>query len=101
MEQCLLEKLTGQLDRKSPPILRNPKAHYFVQNRIPQVPKLSQKIPVYTLSFYFFNIYFNIIPPFTPMSSRWSLPNQELPGTSFLPMHAISPSHLIRPDMIT
>ena len=100
MECVLLEKLTGQLVQKSPRILQNPKVHYFVQNSLPQVPKLSQKIPIYTLPFYFFNIHFNIIPPFTPMSSRWSLPNQELPGTSFLPMHATSPSHLIRLNMI-
>jgi len=101
MEHVLLEKLTGQLVQKSPRILKNPKIHYFVQNSLPQVPKLSHKIPVYTLPFYFFNIHFNIILPFTPMASRWSLSNQGLPGTFILPMHATSPSHLIRLDMIT
>ena len=101
MERVLVEKLTGQLVQKRPRILQNPKVHYFVQNSLPQVPKLSQKIPVYTVPFYFFNIHFNIILPFTPMSSRWSLSNQDLPGTSFLPMHATSSSHLIRLDMTT
>jgi len=67
MEQCLLEKLTGQLVQKSPRILRNSKVHYFVQYSLPQVPKLSRKIPVYTLSFYFFNIHFDITLPFTPV----------------------------------
>ena len=100
-ERCLLEKLTGQLVQKSPHILRTTKVHYFVQNSLPQVPKLSQKIPVYTLPFYFFNIHFNIIPLITPMSSRWSLSNQELPGTSLLPTHATGPNYLIRPGMIT
>ena len=101
MKRVLLEKLTGQLVQKRPRILQNPKVRYFVQNSLPPVPKLTQKIPVYTLPFYFFNINFNIILPFTPMSSRWSLSNQDLSGTSFLLMHATSPSHLIRLDMIT
>ena len=82
----LLKKLTGQLVQKSPCILWNPKFHYFVQNSLPHVPNLRQKNPVYTLPFYFFNIHFNIIPPFTPVFQVVSFK----PGTSrhFFSSHA-------------
>jgi hypothetical protein len=96
----LLEKLTGvQLVHKHPCLLWTLNVHYFIQNSLSLGPNLSQKNSAYTLPSYFFKINFNIILPFTPRSSRWSLSNQELPGTSFLPMHATCPSHLIILDL--
>jgi len=46
-------------------------------------PYSSQVNPVHTATSYFPEIYFNIILPFTPRSSKWSPPFR-IPNQSFL-----------------
>ena len=67
------------------------------------MPILSQ-INLFQTPFHFLNINFNIILPFTPGSSKWSLsfgfPNQNPACTSPLPICVTCPDPLIRLDLI-
>jgi len=67
---------------------------------------LSQISPVQALQSCSFLIYFNIIPPTYPMTSKWSLFfvfSKHNPAKAFLlfPMHATQPAHLIFLDLTT
>jgi hypothetical protein len=53
--------------------LWNPKARFRVQKSPPFYSILRQMNPVRIIAPFFFKIRFNIILPFTPMSSKWSL----------------------------
>jgi hypothetical protein len=53
--------------------LWNPKVHHRILDIPPFVTILSQENPVHNLSSYLFENYNNVIPPFTPRSSMWSI----------------------------
>jgi len=55
-------------------LLWNLKVHYCVHNSLPLFPILSQMHSVHTLPPYFPKIYFTIILPSTPRSSKWTVP---------------------------
>ena len=104
--RVLLEKLTGlQLVKKFPTFLWNPKVHYRTHKRRPPVPILCQPNPVHIPTSHLLEIHPNIIHPFTPMSSQWSLslrfPHQDPIRPLSSPIRATCPAHLILLDFIT
>ena len=60
------------LSQEIPLILWNPKVYYSIHQRPPPVLILSQINPVHEFSVQFLKIYFNIIFPFVPKSSKRS-----------------------------
>jgi hypothetical protein len=80
----LPEKLTGPQLVKDFRILCNPEVHYRSHNSPPTVPILIQINPTHSLK-----IHFNIVLPFTPVCSKWSLflrfPNQDTVCTAPIP----------------
>ena len=67
----VLEKLQAPQIDNVPYIVWNPKVNYPVHKSPPHVLILRQINSVHALSSYFFNIYFNIVLPFTCRSSKW------------------------------
>ena len=53
--------------------VRNLNVHYRIYKCLPPVPTLSHTNPVHALTSHFLNINLNIILPFMPGSSKWSL----------------------------
>jgi hypothetical protein len=70
--------------------MNNIKFHYHVYRNSPSVPIRNQVTPVHALPFYFLNIYFNIVLPSVPWSSKWSL-SSRLPHQN--PVYIYSVSH--------
>ena len=100
--RVLPEKRTGpQAIQEFPGILWNPKVHYHIHKRSPPLSILHQRHPDYASPPHFLKIHFDIIFPFTPRSSKWSLsirsPHQNPVGTFSVPhtCHMPSPSHCI------
>jgi hypothetical protein len=54
-------------------VLWNPNVHYRIQKCLPPVPILSQLNTVHTHTSHFLKMLLNIIIPFTPGSTKWSL----------------------------
>lgn len=60
--------------QKISPFSWSPKVNYHIHKIPSLVPKLRQMNPVHNLPFCSFKIWFNLIPPSTPRSYKWSLP---------------------------
>jgi hypothetical protein len=86
-------------------ILWAPKAHYRIHKSPPPFPILSQINPVYPPHPTTWRSIFNVICPFTPGSSKWSLslrfPHHCPVFTCPHPTRATCPAHLILVDLMT
>jgi hypothetical protein len=68
-ESPSLEVYNYSASQEIPSLLWNPNVPYRIHNSPPLVSILSQMTPVSNFSHYSFKIHFNIIFPFTPLSS--------------------------------
>jgi hypothetical protein len=66
------EAKTFWATREIPRILWNPKVRHRIHKNTPPVPNLSHTDPVCAPSSNIWKVYFNIILPSTPWSSKWS-----------------------------
>jgi len=74
MEQSPWEADIRSASQEISYLLRNPKICYHFHSIQPLVLVLSQMNPIHILTTYLFNIYFDIVFPSTPRSSKLSLP---------------------------
>jgi hypothetical protein len=83
-------------------ILWNSNVHYYIHNPPPPSPLPSQINPVQASPTNFFSIHFHIIPTFTSMTSKWSLPSGPPTKTPYAyllsPIRATCRAHLILLD---
>jgi hypothetical protein len=77
----------------------SPKVHYHVNKSPPIISVLSHINPVHDLPFYCLKMYFNIIFPSKPMSSKLSLPSgyptETLYALLLSSIRATYPAHFI------
>ena len=92
-----------------PHILWNPRAHNHVNKCPPPAPVLREINPIHALTSHFLKIHLNIILPYMPRSSKWSLsfrfPHQNSVYTSPRPHmcymhHPSHPSQFDHPNCI-
>jgi len=99
-----LRKLRSHRQTNSQP-LYIPKIHYRVYKSPLLVSVLSQMNAVRVVTFYFFNIQFTVIPPFTSTSHKWHFPSRlsikNFQRVSHHLQGATWPSCLILLDLIT
>ena len=72
------EAHSSSASQEIPCLLLDPKVHHSVHT-LSRVPIISQKNPIHTLPFYFFQIHFSIILPPMPRSSKCSFSHSGMP----------------------
>jgi len=99
-----LEANRFSASQEIPHTLWNPKVHYRIHKSPPPVRILNQVDPVHVSTSHFLKIHLNIILPFTPGSSNWSLslrfPHKNPVYASPYPIRATCPAYLILLDLI-
>jgi hypothetical protein len=74
LSRVLPERLTGpQLVKKFPAFYITPKVLYRIHKHQSHVPILNHINPFHASTSHLLNMCFNIIIPFVPLSSKWSL----------------------------
>ena len=99
-------KQTNKPKKKIPAFYGTQRVHYPIYKSLPPVPVLSQINPIHAPISHLLKIHLNIILPYIPGSSKWSLslrfPNQNPVGTLALsPRCATCPAQFIILDWIT
>lgn len=84
-------------------VLWTPKSYHCTKKHVPILPIPTENNPAYTISIYFFKIYFNISHSSKPRTSKWRIyftfPHQK--SLCITRIRSACPSHLILLYLIT